>query len=80
MLAELSNLVYSYGRKAFERDPQDRLVAVTQRGSAMEVTTTNNQQAVRLAKKIRDVFSKVTLAFSYSEEPYLTQFARMKFV
>lgn len=80
MLNELSNLIYSYGRKSFKRDSQDRLVSIKHYGQAVEVTTTDDRLAVRLAKKIQDVFSKVTLALSHSEEPYLTQLARLRFI
>jgi len=80
MTSELANLIHSYGRKSYLRDPQDRLVSVRQQGDTMEVTMTDNQLAVRLAKKIKEVFSKVTLAISHSGEQYESQFARLRFI
>lgn len=59
----------SYGQKALEKDPQNRIIAVEKTSEGHRVTTVKNQLANRLAKKIKDVFNTVELHMSYSPEP-----------
>ncbi|MCR4330871.1 MAG: NMD3-related protein [Patescibacteria group bacterium] len=69
---ELVNLIASYNEQAQKRDPQDRVITIEKSKKGYRVTTTENQLAVRLAKKIRSAFSKgrVALHISHSSEPY----------
>lgn len=67
---DLLGLLRNYGKEATERDPQDRIIAVEKTNSRYRITTTENQLANRIAKKIKEVFSTVGVHFSHSKEPY----------
>ena len=62
----LENLVHAFTHRAFQKDPMDRLIAVKKTGARMEITTTENQLAVKLAKKIESVFKKTVARIAYS--------------
>lgn len=66
---ELLRLVRNFGKRAAELDPQDRIIKITETKQGYRVTTTENQLADKLAKKIRDTFNKVEIRFSHSPEP-----------
>jgi NMD protein affecting ribosome stability and mRNA decay len=67
---ELLFLIRAFGKRATLKDPQDRIIAVTKSRNGCRITTTENQLAVRLAKKIRDAFRASKIHISYSREPY----------
>ncbi|MCR4322960.1 MAG: NMD3-related protein [Candidatus Azambacteria bacterium] len=62
----LENLVHAFTHRAYQKDPMDRLIAMKKTNGTMEITTTENQLAVKLAKKIGEVFKKATIKISYS--------------
>lgn len=66
---DLLNLVNSFGERAQKRDPQDRIIEIKKNKEAYRITTTENQTAVRLSKKIRDAFRSVDLEIKHSKEP-----------
>lgn len=67
---ELSRLIKSYCKKAYQKDCQHRLIALDKnRRGVWRVTTTENQLASKLAHKIKGVFNKVTAEVAYSKEP-----------
>ncbi|RJQ31017.1 hypothetical protein C4572_03035 [Candidatus Parcubacteria bacterium] len=76
---EIVNLVRSFGREAELRDPQDRIISLTRRKNRFRVATTENQLAVRLAKKIRETYKKAGISISHSREPYEVGRVRMSF-
>lgn len=61
----LENLIHAFTHCAYGKDPMDRLIAIKHSGTNMEVTTTENQLAVRLAKKIKDTHKKTRMSVSY---------------
>ena len=72
----LDDLIRGFCHRAFERDPLDRLInlekslpAGRQDGSDWTVTTTENQLANKLAKKIKDAFSKVKSKTKFAGDP-----------
>jgi hypothetical protein len=67
---EILKLVAAYGARARKRDPQDRIVNIKKEGSSFVITTTENQLAVRLAKKIYSTFKKSELKISHGKEPH----------
>ena len=68
---ELLRLIYNFGKRAKEVDPQHRIIKIEEISQgAYRVITTENQLADRLAKKIREVFNAVELQLSHSKEPY----------
>jgi len=78
---ELIRLIHAYGERAYKRDCQHRVIAIEKRGkNAIRVTTTENQLANKLAKKIKSVFNKVAYAVQYSKEPYETERIHVKFL
>lgn len=66
---ELLNLIRNFGARAVEMDPQHRIIATEETKKGYRVTTTENQLADRLAKKIKEVFHAVEIHFSHSSEP-----------
>ena len=65
---DLTHLAESFGKRAYEKDPMDRVIAITREGSGMRITTTENQLAVKLAKKINEAF-KGKAKILYSAKP-----------
>ncbi len=66
---ELDGLIRNFCHRAFERDPLDRLIGIKKLGNMWEATTTENQLAGKLAKKIKEVFPKVKAIIRFSKEP-----------
>ena len=67
---ELLHLIKAFSKRAYEKNCQHRLIAVTKESQdAWTVTTTENQLASKLAKKIKDVFDRVELKVAYSKQP-----------
>lgn len=76
---ELLPLIKSFCKRAYEHDPMDRLIAIKKEGGVLRVTTTENQLAVRLTKKIKEVFKKgEVVTIHYSPKP--SAVARIKIV
>lgn len=67
---ELYRLVRGFGSRAYKKDCQHRVIAINkeEKGKWM-VTTTENQLAAKLGKKIKEVFDKAHVKISFSEEP-----------
>lgn len=65
----LLSLIKAFGKRATEHDPQDRIIETKKEKGAYRVTTTENQLAVRLGKKIRDAFRTIRLNISHTPEP-----------
>ena len=78
--AELMHLVAAFNARAQKRDPQDRIIDIEQVKGGYRITTTEDQLAVRMAKKIKGVFNKVDLHISYSREPYEVARINVKFL
>jgi NMD protein affecting ribosome stability and mRNA decay len=66
---ELDRFIEGYGRRAYERDPLDRVIGIKKSGSTWEVTTTENELAEKLACKIQETFCKLKPKVSFSPEP-----------
>jgi len=67
---QLLNLITNFAERAKKRDPQDRIIEIKKIKNGFRIITTENQLAVRLAKKIKGVFNKVDLRISYASEPH----------
>jgi len=67
---ELPSLISAYGKRALSRDSQDRILSVKQNGSTMRILTTENQLAVKLAKKIKDTLNAASFSVNHSREPF----------
>lgn len=61
----LENLIHAFTHRAYQRDPMDRLIEIKKKNGVFEISTTENQLAVKLAKKIKETYKKVELAVSY---------------
>lgn len=66
---ELVNLIKGFCGRAYSRDPMDRLIELKKSKGKMVVTTTENQLANKLAKKIKDTFNKVKVKTTFSKDP-----------
>lgn len=69
MKKDLKNLINNFGKRATAIDPQDRIIAIETTRKGYRVTTTENQLANKLAKKIRDAFNTVEIDFKNTAEP-----------
>lgn len=78
--AELQGLVKNFGDTATQRDPQDRLIAIEKSPAGFRITTTENQLAIRIAKKIKDVFNTVDMQIRYSKEPHEVSRAKVVYM
>mgnify|MGYP001578920250 CR=1 FL=1 len=83
---DLTKLIRNFCQRAYERDPMDRLISINQlknqhKSASLIVTTTENQLAVKLAKKIKEVFNKnkVQIKISYSPEPSDAVYIKINF-
>ena len=56
---ELVNFIKGYCRRAYSRDPLDRLIKIKKSGNNLIVTVTENELANKLGKKIKNLFNKV---------------------
>ncbi len=66
---ELFNLVAGFGRRATDRNPQDRIMDVKTTGGNFVVTTNNDQLAAKLGRKIHETFKKTEIKTSFTSEP-----------
>jgi hypothetical protein len=77
---ELFHLIKGFGVRAFNRDCQHRIIAIQKEASyKWVITTTENQLAGKLAKKIQEVFDKVEVKSSYSKQPDDVERVRIEF-
>ncbi len=81
---ELINLINSFCKRAYGRDPMDRLISINQpknqrQSASLIITLTENQTAVRLAKKIKQTFKKATMKISYSSSPSDVAYVKLEF-
>lgn len=82
---DLIDLAKTFSKRAFERDPMDRLIAVKETKEGIIITTTENQLAVKLAKKIKETFKparaggKAELKIIYSPTPSDVVYIRLTF-
>ncbi len=63
------NLTENFCQRAWQKDPLDRLISLKKDKEDLVITTTENQMAQRLAKKIKDSFNKVILKIDHHKEP-----------
>ena len=56
--SDLINLAKTFSKRAFERDPMDRLIDIKETKDGLRITTTENQLAVKLAKKSKKLSKK----------------------
>lgn len=67
--AEVLHLAVAYGKRAEKHDPQDRIIEIKKEKAGYHLKTTENQLAVKLAKKMHQVFPKTELRISYAQDP-----------
>lgn len=67
---EIANMIDVFKEKAVSIDPQHRILEIKRNKDEVVITFTENQMAVRLAKKIKSAFKKATVKISHSAEPY----------
>lgn len=69
LTAELLNLIKGFGERARSADPMDRVIEARKMKNGIVVTTTENQLANKLAKKIKSTFNKVKSKTTFSKDP-----------
>ena len=72
---DILNLIDSFGRSAYSRDCQDRVISVESSGDRIRATTTENQ----LAKKIQASHKKAKLEVGHASAPSDVARARIIF-
>lgn len=68
-LENLTHLIEAFCHRAYQIDPMHRLIDIKKTRGGLTITTTENQMAVQLAKKIKSTFKKVDMKISYSSSP-----------
>ena len=76
---ELINLIKSFCRRAYGKDSQHRLIEMKNIKEGIRIAVTENQLAVKLAKKIKDTFKKVDYKVSYSPAPSDVTYIKLVF-
>lgn len=66
---ELLKLIENSGAQAYEADPLDRVIAIVPDRDKIVVTTTENQLANKIARKIRATFTGVKTATKFAGDP-----------
>lgn len=77
--SEVINLIKNTADIAFENDPMDRLISVKKEGKDLVALTTENELAVKIAKKIKDAHAKAKVKISYFSEPSDVSLAVVEF-
>ena len=77
---ELERLIRSYSERAFNEDCQHRLIDLKKINNYFVVTTTENQLATKLARKIKNAFNGVKFKAFYSKAPSDTSLVRATFL
>jgi len=77
---ELFNLIAGFGRRALDRNPQDRIMDVKTQGGNFTVTTNNDQLAAKLGKKIHETFKKTDSKISFTGEPQAVSHVEISFI
>lgn len=81
---DLLNLIRAFSTRAYQADPMDRLIEVKKAREGLRITTTENQLAVKLAKKIKEVFKssaglRPKMKISYSPAPSDVVYIKLTF-
>lgn len=76
---EVERLIRGYGERAYRRDPLDRVIGAKKTGNGLEVTTTENQLAQKLARKVAETFKSARLKVSHSAHPSDVAFITVTF-
>lgn len=67
--AELLAMVERFGKYWNEKDVLDRIIEMKSENGNLVITTTENQLAAKLGRKIKDVFPGVVTKITYHGEP-----------
>ena len=67
--AELEGLVRGFSKRAFERDPMDRLVEIKKDGGNWVITTTENEMANKVAHHIKESLRATKSRTHFAPEP-----------
>lgn len=69
--AEIINLIENMGKQAYEMDCQDRVISIKPEGeSSLMFWTTENQLAIKIAKKIAHTYNgELDIKYSDKEQP-----------
>jgi hypothetical protein len=60
--------VRNFGKRAVKRDPQDRIIAIDDRGERVVVTTTENQMAAGIGRTVAAAFKGGKLKIVWSDD------------
>src|SRR3989344_7511898 len=66
---DLEKLIRSYSARAFAEDCQHRLIDLLSYRDSIIATTTENQLATKLAKKIKETFNRVDIRITNARAP-----------
>ncbi|OHB21059.1 MAG: hypothetical protein A2939_00700 [Parcubacteria group bacterium RIFCSPLOWO2_01_FULL_48_18] len=67
-IEDLGGLIRNADRQAQEKDPLDRVIEIKLHGSSLIVTTTENQLAQKIAKKLKHAFKPDDVKISYPHD------------
>ena len=76
---ELIKVIKNSGSQAFSVDPMDKIIAIKKEKDELVVTTTENEMANKMARKIKGVFKKVNTKITFSGDPSDVVVIKMEF-
>ena len=65
---EILRTVRNFSRKASERDPEDQIIGIDDRGERIVITTSENQMAVGIGKAVDQAFKGGKLSIIWSDD------------
>lgn len=71
--AEVLLTIRNLARASVEKDPQDQVIAIDDKGDRVIIATSDNQLAVRMGKKIDESFKGGTLRIVFSDDDLPTR-------
>jgi hypothetical protein len=77
---DLENLIKNFSQRALEKDSQHRLINLKKNKKCWIADFTENQLAVKTAKKIKDTFEKVKITTHYSPAPSDVVYIKAEFL
>lgn len=78
--SDLMNLIKYFGERAYQKNDQHRIIKIKHPTKHnITATTTENQMALQLAKKIKSTFKKNKMAISYSPQPSDVVYIKIEF-
>lgn len=66
---EILRAIKNSGNQAYQLDPMDRIIEIKEKNNQIEILTTENQMAIKMAKKLKNAFGgQLQIKWSHQED------------